>query len=184
MTWALLVAAKGGRRSRLAADVAARLAARGLAVGGFVQRTDEPSPGRKVITARRLRDGREVALGATDPAPPGAAAAGAADASSCALRFDPAGFAAARAWLEEDAAADLVVLDALGKLELAGEGHRPALARALALGRPVVLAVRDDQLVYALEALGLDEPAAAYAEGDGEAALDAFLDAVAGLARR
>lgn len=182
MTWALLVAAKGGRRSRLAAEVAARLSARGLAVGGFVQRTDEPTPGRKVITAVRLRDGREVVLGGTDPA--GATGPGAADASSCALRFEPAGFAAARAWVEADGAADLLVLDALGKLELAGEGHRAAVARALLLGPPVVLAVRDDQLVYAVEALGLDEPVATLAEGDGEAALDAFLDAVAQAAGR
>jgi nucleoside-triphosphatase THEP1 len=178
MTWALVVAAKGGRRSRLALQVAQSLAARGLAVGGFVQRTDEVAPGAKAITLVRLRDGHEAPL-----ARPGAQAP--TDPAACSLAFDPAGFAEARAWVEEDAgAAEVLVLDALGKLELAGEGHRAALVRALGCGRPVVLAVRDDQLVYAVEALGLDEPLATFADGDGPAAREAFLAAVAGTARR
>jgi len=43
--------------------------------------------------------------------------------------------------------------------------------------------VRDDQLVYVVEALGLEEPVAAYTDGDGPAALDAFVAQVAGAAR-
>lgn len=177
MTWALVVAAKGGRRSRAAREVADALVARGLRVGGFVQRTDEPAPGRKSLAVVRLRDGLERPL--ARPAAPAPA-----DGAACSLAFDPAGFAEARAWLEEDApAADVLVLDALGKLELSGQGHRAALDRALASGPPVVLAVRDDQLVYAVEALGLDEPLAAYADGDGAAARDAFVAAVVSAAR-
>ena len=177
MTWALVVAGKGGRRSLAAREIADALAARGLSVGGFVQRNEEPAPGRMQITMVRLRDGRERLL-----ARPGAASP--ADPAACSLSFEPAGFAEARAWVEEDvAAAEVLVLDALGKLELAGEGHRAALQRALGSGRPVVLAVRDDQLAYAVDALGLDEPVAAFADGEGEAAREAFLVAVAQVAR-
>jgi nucleoside-triphosphatase THEP1 len=185
MTWALVVAPKGGQRSLAARELADALAARGLAVGGFVQRTAEPVPGRKEITLVRLRDGRERLLARTVVGAPAAAPPAAADASACSLAFEPAAFEAARAWVEEDAGtSQVLVLDALGKLELSGEGHRAAVARALASDRPVVLAVRDDQLVYAVEALGLDEPVAAFTDGEGAAALAAFLDAVEGAARR
>lgn len=178
MTWALVVAAKGGRRSRAAREIAEALSAGGLRVGGFVQRTDEVAPGATAIAVVRLRDGRERALASPAAQVPGADAA-------CSLAFDPAGFAAARAWVEEDAAgSEVLVLDAIGKLELSGEGHRAAVAAALGCGRPVVLAVRDDQLVYAVEAFGLGEPLAAYADGEGAAARDAFVAALITAARR
>lgn len=175
MRYALVVAGRGGKRSRLAQDVAARLAARGLRVGGFVQRTTEGEGGAKSIDLVRVPDGRTVPLARSAPAGAG---------GGCALAFDPAGFAEARRWIEVDAAAsDLVVVDGIGKLELGGEGHRGAVAHALAAGGLVLLAVRDDQLVYALEALGLGEPVAAYAEGEGEPALAAFVAAVERAAR-
>jgi nucleoside-triphosphatase THEP1 len=177
MSWAVVVAAKGGRRSQVAREVVEALAARGLAVGGFTQRTVDGERGDKTIDLVHARDGRTVPLARTVPQPAGG--------SGCSLAFDAAGFDAARRWVEEDVRrSDVVVLDALGKLELAGEGHRAAVAAALAGAPPVVLAIRDDQLVYALEALGLGEPVAAYTEGDGAAALSAFLDAVAGATRK
>lgn len=76
-----------------------------------------------------------------------------------------------------------MVLDGIGKLELGGEGHRGAVDRALAEARVVVLAVRDDQLVYVIEALGLGEPVAAFSDGEGPAALAAFVAEVARVAR-
>ena len=84
---------------------------------------------------------------------------------------------------EDAGGSDVVVLDGIGKLELGGEGHRAALARALAEARLVVLAVRDDQLVYVVEALGLEEPVAAYTDGEGPAALEAFVAEVVRAAR-
>jgi hypothetical protein len=107
-----------------------------------------------------------------------------AQGSGCSIVFDPAGFEAARRWIAEDArASDVVVLDGIGKLELGGEGHRAAVARALAEARLVVLAVRDDQLVYVVEALGLEEPVAHYTDGDGPAALATFVGEVVRAAR-
>jgi nucleoside-triphosphatase THEP1 len=177
MTWALVVAARGGQRSRAAREVADALLASGLRVGGFVQRTDEVGAGAKVLTVVRLRDGLERPLARP-------AAQVSADGAACSLAFDPAGFAEARAWVDEDVgAAQVLVLDGLGKLELSGEGHRAALDRALGSGAPVVLAVRDDQLVYAVEALGLGDPLASYTDGEGAAAREAFVAAVVTAAR-
>jgi nucleoside-triphosphatase THEP1 len=179
MSYAVVVAAKGGRRSWVAREVAEGLAARGLAVGGFTQRTVDGEGGDKTIDLVHARDGRLVPLARTvkQPAP--------AEGGGCSLAFDAAGFDTARRWVEEDVhRSDVLVLDAIGKLELGGEGHRAAVAAALAGASPVVLAIRDDQLVYALEALGLGEPVAAYTDGEGAAALAEFLDAVARAARK
>jgi len=173
--WAAVVAGKGGRRSRAAREVAEALAARGLRVGGFTQRTIEGDAGAKTIDLVRAAGGAEVPLARSVVPPPGS--------SGCSIVFEAAGFEAARRWVAEDApGSDVVVLDGIGKLELGGEGHRAAVARALADARLVVLAVRD-QLVYVIEALGLEEPVAAYTDGDGPAALDAFVAEVARAAR-
>jgi nucleoside-triphosphatase THEP1 len=177
MTYALVIAGKGGRRSQAARNVAGAIAARGLRVGGFTQRTVESETGVKTIDLVHVRDGRVVPL--ARPAPSSADAAGA-----CSLAFDPAAFEEARRWIEEDAeTTDVLVVDGIGKIELGGEGHRAAVASALATERLVVLAIRDDQLVYAMEALGLGEPLASYTDGSGAAALDAFVAEVARAAR-
>lgn len=177
MTWAAVVAGKGGRRSRLAREIAAALAARGLRVGGFTQRTVEAEDGRKTIELVHASDGRTAPLARS--ADPGK------DDASCSIAFDAAAFATARRWLEADAAtSDVLVVDGLGKLELGGDGHRAAIAHALRGPRPVVLALREDQLVYAVEALGLDEPVAALAEDEGPGALEGFVAAVARAAAR
>jgi nucleoside-triphosphatase THEP1 len=171
--YALVIAGKGGRRSDAARAVAAALAARGLRVGGFTQRTVEPDGGvgGKTIDLVHLTDGATVRL---------ARSATAADAAACSLAFDRSASEAALRWIEADArASDVLVVDGLGKLELGGEGNRPAIAAALASGRPVVLALRDDQLVYALAALGLEEPVAAFTDGSSAAALQAFVADVA-----
>lgn len=179
MSWALVVAGRGGNRSRAAREVVAGLAARGLRVGGFTQRAVDRDDGTKDYELVRAADGATVPLARTGRQP------AAAEGGGCALAFDPAAFEAARRWVAADAAScDVLVLDAIGKLELAGEGHRAAVERALAAAPPVVLAIRDDQLVYALEALRLDEPVASLGEGEGPEALAAFLDGVAQAAGR
>jgi nucleoside-triphosphatase THEP1 len=156
-----VVAARGGKRSAAAREVADALVARGLRVGGFTQRTTDREDGSKDIDLVHASDGRVVPLARSErrTAP--------VEGGGCSIVFDPAAFEAARRWIEADApASEVLVLDGLGKLELAGEGHRAALARALSAAPLTVLAVRDDQLVYALEAFGLDEPAAAYTDGE------------------
>jgi nucleoside-triphosphatase THEP1 len=176
MPYALVIGGKGGRRSQAARNVAKALVARGLRVGGFTQRTIELEGGKKRIDLVHARDGRVVPL--AHAAVPGA------DPDACSLSFERAAFDEARRWVEWDIPeCDVLVLDALGKLELGGEGHRATLAHALANAPLVVLAVRDDQLVYALESLGLDEPVASYTDGSGAAALEDFVAQVAHAAR-
>jgi nucleoside-triphosphatase THEP1 len=171
MTYALVVAGKGGRRSLAAREVVEALAARGVRVGGFTQTTRTLETGAHFVDLVRVRGGATVPL---------AHPAARTSEASCSLEFERSGFEAARRWIEEDApASDVLVLDGLGKLELAGEGHRATLDRALALAPVVVLAVRDDQLVYALEALGLGEPIASYTDGEGAVALGEFVAALA-----
>lgn len=178
-SWALVVAGRGGKRSRAARDVVDLLAARGLRVGGFTQRAIEAEDGARSIDLVHAADGRTVPLARSVPAGAAAEAGG-----GCSIAFDRGGFEEARRWIEADArASDVVVLDGIGKLELGGEGHRAAIAGALAEARLVVLAIRDDQLVYALEALALGEPVAAFTDGEGEAALRAFVAEVERAAR-
>jgi nucleoside-triphosphatase THEP1 len=175
MPYAVVIAGKGGRRSQVARNVAKALVARGLRVGGFTQRTVESETGAKRVDLVRIREGRIVPLART--AAPGTDAA-------CSLAFEAAAFEEARRWVEWDVPeTDLLVLDGVGKLELAGEGHGATLRYALESSRLVVLAVRDDQLVYVVEALGLGEPIASYTDGSGAAALDAFVAEVERAAR-
>ncbi len=179
MAFGLVIAGKGGKRSRAAREVAEALATRGLHVGGFTQRTLEREAGPKAIELVRIRDGRTVSLART-AADDGTTA----DPAACTLAFEHAAFEEARRWIEKEAPdADVIVLDGLGKLELGGGGHRAAIALALATAPVVVLAVRDDQLVYVFEAFGLDEPVAAYTDGSGAAALEAFVEEIARTAR-
>jgi nucleoside-triphosphatase THEP1 len=176
MAYAIVVAGKGGRRSEVAREVAAALARRGLRVGGFTERSSVSDTGAKSLDLVRVRDGAAVRLAGP--------AGGPADPAACSLSFDRAAFEVARRWIEEDApSSDVLVVDGLGKLELGGEGHRDAIARALAVAPLVVLAVRDDQLVYAVEAFGLDEPTASYTDGEGPAAGERFVAEVARAAR-
>jgi nucleoside-triphosphatase THEP1 len=55
------------------------------------------------------------------------------------FRFEPAGFAFARAALARATAGSVLILDELGPVELRGGGHMPAVRRALA--RPGLAAV-------------------------------------------
>jgi nucleoside-triphosphatase THEP1 len=176
MAYALVIAGRGGRRSQAARNVAEALVARGLRVGGFTQRTVESGTGKKSVDLVHARDGRAVPLARAAPA--------GADPAACSLAFERAAFEEARRWVEDDAeTCDVVVVDGLGKLELGGEGHRATIAHALKTAPLVVLAVRDDQLVYAVEALGLEEPVASYTDGSGAAALDTFATELVRAAR-
>ncbi|MFT3915814.1 MAG: DUF2478 domain-containing protein [Anaeromyxobacteraceae bacterium] len=178
MGYALVIGGKGGRRSAAAREAAAALAAAGLRVGGFTQRTLEDERGHKTVLAERLEDGRRITLAESTAQP---AEAG----GSCALAFDPAALAEVRTWVEAAARdAAVLVVDGLGKLELGGGGNRAAIAQALHAAPLVVLALREDQLAYALEALALeDEPLAAYSDGEGAGALRDFVAALAVAAR-
>jgi len=176
MSYALVIGGKAVSKSTLAGQIVRGLAARGLRVAGFTQRTFEEGPGRKAVEVVRIHDGSAVRLGRTSAEPGDAAAV-------CSFAFEAQGFAEVRRWIEADAAgADVIVLDGMGKLELGGGGHRGAIEYALRAGPPVILAVREDNLVYALDALALDEPVASYGTSEDAGAFDRFLDAVGSAA--
>jgi nucleoside-triphosphatase THEP1 len=173
MSYALVIGEKGRHKSTAMREVAQGLTARGLRVAGFTQRTFEVAPGRKTVEVVRVCDGSAVQIARTSADPGDAAAV-------CSFAFESPAFEEARRWLEADAAAaDVIVLDGMGKLELGGGGHRGTIEYALRAGLPVVLGVREDSLVYALEALALGEPLASYGTTEDAAALDRFLDAIA-----
>lgn len=171
--WALLVGPKGGVRSSTARRLAARLSAAGLRVAGFVQE-GEGEGGQERISLRRLghRDRCTVAR-------PGGAAASPAEDVHCERVFALAAFDEARAWAEADApGADVVVVDAAGKLEAGGRGHHPAIA-ALLPGRALpILSVRDEHLFAIMEAFRLEEPAAVLTAPCTDAELEGFVAAV------
>jgi nucleoside-triphosphatase THEP1 len=83
-----------------------------------------------------------------------------APSSVCSLVFSRDALATGLAWLREDAAwADVLVIDEVSKLEVAGDGHCDALRWALTLPPDtlLLLSVRADQLVYAVETFDLAE---------------------------
>jgi nucleoside-triphosphatase THEP1 len=172
MSYALVIGEKGTKSTAMR-EIAEGLAARGLRVAGFTQRIFEEGEGRKFVEVVRLRDGAAIRLART-VADPGSAPA------VCSFAFDPAAFEEVRRWMEEDAVgAGVIVLDGLGKVELGGGGHPKTIEHAFRAGPPVVLAVREDNLVYALESFALDEPLASYATASDDAeALTRFLEAV------
>ena len=173
MSYALVIGEKGSRKSTVMREIAQRLTARGLRVAGFTQRVSEERPGRKTVEVVRVSDGRAVLLARTS-ADPGEAAA------VCSFAFEGQAFEDARRWVESDAPdADVIVVDGMGKLELGGGGHRGTIEYALRAGPPVVLGLRDDNLVYAMEALALEEPLAFLGTAEDDAALERFVHAVA-----
>lgn len=179
MPFALVIGSKGGSRFEAVREIASALSDRGVRVGGFTQRTIRPGAGVSTIEIARLGSGDVLTLARSS-----AVEGPTADPASCSFVFDAAVLDEARRWIVEDAAvADVVVIDGVGTLELGGGGHRAALAHALAAARMVVLSVRHDQLVYALEALGPGDPLAAYTVGEGPPALAGFVDDVARVCR-
>lgn len=101
----------------------------------------------------------------------------------CSYAFSADGFGMASEWLREPGN-DVVVVHAVGKLEAAGGGHWPAIARLLLEPHAAhtVLCIRDTSL--AAVALGLDDPTAHLELPAADAELEAFAaDISAAVAR-
>jgi nucleoside-triphosphatase THEP1 len=126
----------GGGKTRLAFNVAAAARKAGLSVAGFAQ-PGEWEGGRKV--RYRIVD---LATGAS--APFAARVVASEGAGGTSFRFDPAGLALAEAALTRVCEGAILLADELGPLEAAGGGHRPSVARALAVPdlRAAVLIIR------------------------------------------
>ena len=138
--WVLL----GREGAASAARVVDRLRERGLRVGGFLQVPCGPSG--------RLLGYDLVRLGKPDRVPLADCLSGPAPTTGqphCRLGFRPASLVTAFRWLQDDVSdADVLVVDGVGKLEGAGQGHFPALQWVRDLARPmvVVLSARQDVL--------------------------------------
>lgn len=149
----------------------------GLRIGGFFQRTMHDELDRRGYDLVRLS-------GANEALPLARAAGlstGAGGATVCSFAFSEGAFAKAREWLRMDApAADVLVIDEVSKLEVAGKGHYEAVrwATQLASRTLIVLSVRADQLFWVVDKLGLDELVTGHLE------LPAADEEVAALAQR
>jgi nucleoside-triphosphatase THEP1 len=123
--------------------------------------------------ALRIGGGGEIGVAR----PPTASRAG-SEEEYCSYLFDAAAFATARGWIEEAATtAQVVIVDEVSKLEVAGRGHHDAVRSALAGRALPLLGVRGDQLFGVMERFGLPEPLAA-AETGGDAVELALVEAV------
>ena len=176
--WALISSEKGQGRASFTLGVVAELRAAGLHVAGFVQRprTDGDEKGYEL---QRLATGERIVL-----AQGGVAAKGPSQESFCTYAFRNDAFELAFGWIRQDAAAaEVLVLEDVSKLEVQGKGHAASLAWALEQpGKVVLISVRASQLFYVVETFGLEGDPVATAElpiSDADRA--AFVSSIAGL---
>ena len=139
------------------------LAARGLRVGGFFQQATGDDPDRRSYDLVRFADRTQaIAL-----ARPGVQRDEAAESCVCSLVFSRDALATGLTWLREDATwADVLVIDEISKLEVAGDGHYESVRWALSLppSTLLLLSVRADQLTYAVEKFDLVDRIRGYLE--------------------
>lgn len=125
----LLVGPVFSGKSRFIEDLSSSLGAAGFAVAGFFQRGAFRADGRKI--------GYDLVGLSSGSCRPLARRSEAGDR----WLFDDAAFESARGEVREDA--DLVVIDEIGPLELAGKGHAKAVDRALSVSPTVLIVVRE-----------------------------------------
>ncbi len=104
--------------------VAAALQERGVPVAGFVQIPVWGESGKGGYLVRDVASGDERVLAVKVGEERGE--------HGTPFRFEPAGFAFARAALDRARAGSVLILDELGPVELRGGGHMPAVRRTLA----------------------------------------------------
>ncbi len=144
-----------GAADRLLAEVAARLAGRGVPLAGAVQ-VNEPNPrGGPWIMSLEALSGRARIRISQDLGP---------HARGC--RLDPDGLERAVALAEAALAGPvlprLLIVNKFGKQEAEGRGFRPVIGQALGLGVPVLLAVGETNLpAFKRFAEDMAEPVAA-----------------------
>lgn len=139
----------GAGKTPAIAAAAASLAAEGPAPAGFVQEAVWEGGAKTGFSVRDLRTGERRPIAAR--------AAGEERECGTRFRFFAAGFRLARRALARPAG--ILVADELGPLELRGQGHMPALRRALRRAQGVVLvcSVRRHLIPALLAELGAAE---------------------------
>ncbi|MEW5742251.1 MAG: DUF2478 domain-containing protein [Myxococcota bacterium] len=167
MSWSAIIGGRSDDKTAAALRVASRLLARGVSVGGFVQREVLASSGDVAgWDVERIDGGARRPLARTSSTP-----------ELCDYSFDPAGFAQAAAWAGEPC--DVVVVGSVGKLEADRQGHFPLLERlARAAKGPHVLAVVRDSCLTSV-GLALPDASSWVALPCDDAALEHFADEVA-----
>jgi nucleoside-triphosphatase THEP1 len=161
-----------GGKTTTALELAGRLAGAGHTVVGFIQ-LGEVVDGRKVgFRVRDLGSGREAGIARR-------VERGEGDFGTR-FSFDRAGFELARAALAPAAPGVVVVIDELGPVELRGEGHMPAVRRALAVPglAGAVLVVRRSLVPALLAALSATDAVVIDVEEHGGNAAEAILEAL------
>lgn len=115
----------------LLADIAAKLAARGLRVAGVIENSKDGPNQCRFMELRNLDDGRVFAI--SQNLGPG----------SQACNLHPEGLALACAAVQESIStgADVVILSKFGKQEALGGGIRDAFGAAIAAGIPIITSV-------------------------------------------
>jgi nucleoside-triphosphatase THEP1 len=129
-----------------------RLRGRGLRVGGFLQVPCGPHDRILGYDLVRLGKSDRIPIADRVAAIPGDGKA------FCKLSFRTESLAVAFQWLRDDArAADVLLIDGVGKLEGKGQGHFPALRWAREIERPLVVLVslRADLIPSLRKKLGL-----------------------------
>ena len=128
-------------KSTLAAKVVEELHGRGLALGGMVARSLWNGDDRYGFDLVDLANGSVTPLARKQPA----------EAAQYPVPFDffDDGVRAGRLALDPErcAACDVVFLDEVGKLEVAGQGWAPLMPPLLALDRPMLVLIIRDFLV-------------------------------------
>jgi nucleoside-triphosphatase THEP1 len=177
--WALISGDKGHDKAALALQIAERLRARGVKVGGFVQRSwrDEAADQKRYELVRLGKP--EKALLAVD----GEVAKGPDREEFCSYAFRNDVFSLACQWMREDAQqAQVLVIGEVSKLEASGKGHASSMRVALEQddSKVVLVLARASQLFYVMESFGLsDDPLAALEMPADSAAIDALADQLA-----
>ncbi|MCA8927840.1 MAG: DUF2478 domain-containing protein [Alphaproteobacteria bacterium] len=129
---AYVIGRERGHIDPLLIAVADRLLARGVRVCGTVQtNTDNPNGGHCDMDVRVLPDGPEIRISEER----GALARG------CRLDAGALEGAVGLVEAELDAGADCLIVNKFGKHEAEGHGFRDLIAKALALGVPVLVSV-------------------------------------------
>jgi len=173
VSWSAIIGGRNTDKPKAALDVARRLQAKGLRVGGFVQREVLDDKGEVAgWDVERVDGSARKLLARTSDCP-----------ELCDYTFDASGFAQAAAWADEPC--DVVIVGSVGKLEADKKGHFTVLERlAKAPEGPHVLAcVRDS----CLTPVGLALPdATSWVELPcDDTSLEQFADALAeALSRR
>jgi nucleoside-triphosphatase THEP1 len=154
----------GGGKTRAATELAGRLRDHGVAVAGFVQPGEVEKHRKVAFAVRDVATGEEAVLARRDPREEGD--------FGTRFRFFDVGFDLARKALERAQPGSILIVDELGPVELRGDGHMPAVRRAVSQAglAGAVIVVRRTLVPALLAALDATDAVVVDVEEYGDAA--------------